>query len=213
MYSISQAVSDIISVRPYLRELLSDNLLNITELARSMRHDVAEICMKEVTTEAVAMAIRRLPKNPVDTRLAKLLKEPFDIMVRSRICEITVRKQGNIKKIQSILGDLTTSSEHFFTITQGIYEDTIMVSEIYRRKVLSIFKHGDVVAQFDDLVALTIRIPPASVETPGVYYMILKTFALEDINVIEIVSTYLECTILVREDDAERAFAAIKKVF
>jgi hypothetical protein len=81
MYSISQAVEEIIKTRPYLSELLEQDLLNITQLARQIELEVEDKCMKEISTEAIAMAIRRSPRlNYLQT--ARLFAKLPDIMVR-----------------------------------------------------------------------------------------------------------------------------------
>lgn len=213
MYSISQAVEEIINSRPYLSELIEQDLLNVTQLARQIELEVEDRCMKEISTEAIAMAIRRLPKVQSSSRLMKLFAKSPDIMVRSHLWEVTVKKQDNLKKIHKLLDGLTASEEHFFTITQGIFEDTIIVSKDYVDQLRSLFKTGDIVAEFDDLAAVTIRLDPSNVEIPGVYYYILKSLLMENVNVVEVVSTYLECTILVAEKDAEQTFATVKKLF
>jgi len=213
MYSISQAVEEIIKTRPYLSELLEQDLLNITQLARQIELEVEDKCMKEVSTDAIAMAIRRLPKVKLSSKLARLFAKLPDIMVRSHLCEITVKKQDNLKKIHKVFDEFTEEDGQFFTITQGIFEDTIIIGKDYAEKTRRLFAQDDIIAEFDNLAAVTIRLHPANVETPGVYYYILKALLLENINVIEIVSTYLECTILVAETDAEETFAAVKKLF
>lgn len=213
MYSIAQAVEEIIKTRPYLSELLEHDLLNITQLARQIEVEVEDKCMKEVSTEAIAMAIRRLPKVKLSSKLVHLFAKLPDIMVRSHLCEITVKKQVNLKKIHRVLDEFTQSDGQFFTITQGIFEDTIIMGKDSADQIRTLFTPADIIAEFDNLAAVTIRLHPTNVETPGVYYYILKSLLLENINVIEIVSTYLECTILVAEKDAEETFAAVKKLF
>ncbi len=213
MYTISQAVEHILQSRPYISELLEQDLINISQLARQIEGEVQDTCMKEVSAEAIAMAIRRLPKLIISPKLMSLFEKSPDILVRSHLCEITVKKQDNLKKIHKVLDEFTESDGQFFTITQGIFEDTIIIGKDYAEQIRTLFTAKDIIAEFDNLAAVTIRLHPANVETPGVYYYILKALLLENINVIEVVSTYLECTILVAEKDAEETFAAVKKLF
>lgn len=213
MYSISQALEDIIMSKPYLSELLEHELLNITQLARQLKPEVEDRCMKESTVEAIAMAIRRFPKKPTPEKVSELFSKTPDIMVRSQLCEITVKKQNNIKQIHTILKQSTLIEGQFFTITLGIFEDTIIFSEDQKERIVALFKRGDILSEFDDLAAITIRLPPASVDTPGVYYYVLKSLFLENTNIIEVVSTYLELTLLVEEKDAEHTFATVKQLF
>lgn len=213
MYTISQAVEHILQSRPYISELLEQDLINISQLARQIEGEVQDTCMKEVSIEAIAMAIRRLPKLIISPKLKSLFEKSPDILVRSHLSEITVKKQDNLYEVHKLLNEFAESKGQFLTITQGIFEDTIIIGKDYADKIRRLFAADDIIAEFDNLAAVTIRLHPANVETPGVYYYILKSLLLENINVIEIVSTYLECTILVAENDAEETFAAVKKLF
>ena len=213
MYSISQAVENILQSRPYISELLEQNLINITQLARQIEPEVEDMCMKEVSTEAIAMAIRRLPRLSISPKLKSLFEKSPDILVRSHLGEITVKKQDNLHKVHKLLDEFAASKGQFLTITQGIFEDTIIVGKDYLPQIKLMFAAENIVAEFSDLAAITIRLHPSNVETPGVYYYILKSLLLENINIVEVVSTYLECTILVKEEDTGATFGAIKKLF
>lgn len=213
MYSISRAVSEIFDKKPYISELREDDLINITQLARKIRYEVETRCMKEVTVEAIAMAIRRLPNVALSTKLTHLFAKLPDIMVRSHLCEITVKRQHNLKKIHRLLDEFTALEGQFFTVTQGIFENTIIVGKEYKRQVITLFSKDEIIAEFDNLAVVTIRLDTSIVTTPGVYYLILKSLFLEGINVIEVVSTYLEFSILVEEKDTENTFSTVKKLF
>jgi hypothetical protein len=56
-----------------------------------------------------------------------------------------------------------------------------------------------------------IRLAPSTVRSPGVYYSILKQLAWRAINVVDVVSTYTEFTIVVEHADVDRAFAALRE--
>ncbi|MBP6994142.1 hypothetical protein KBB12_02785 [Candidatus Woesebacteria bacterium] len=213
MYSIPHAVEEILLRRPYISELLEQDLINITQLARQIEAEVEGACMKEVSTEAVAMAIRRLPKLTASLKLKSLFEKSPDILVRSHLSEITVKKQDSLYKVYELLDGFVESKGQFLTITQGIFEDTIIVGKDYMPRIQKMFTQEHIIAEFTDLAAVTIRLHPSNVETPGVYYYILKSLLLENINIVEVVSTYMECTILVKEEDAGATFGAVKKLF
>lgn len=213
MYSISQALDDIIMSKPYFSELLERDLLNITQLARQLRPEIEDRCMKKTSVEAIAMAIRRAPKPRPSPKLSDFFKQSPDIMVRSQLCELTVKRHANLNKIHKLLDKSAALEGQFFTITQGIFEDTIIVSRQFRSQVIQLFGKEDIIAEFDNLAAVTVRLKPAIVSTPGVYHLILKSLFLEGINVVEVVSTYLEFSILVEEKNTEHTFSTVKKLF
>ena len=63
-----------------------------------------------------------------------------------------------------------------------------------------------------NLSAVIIRLAPSTVQTPGVYYAILKCLAWQNINVVDVVSTATEFTIFVGSDDLDRTFAALRRL-
>ena len=62
--------------------------------------------------------------------------------------------------------------------------------------VQRIFKGERLISRYDGLSAIILRLTPQTVSAPGIYYLILKLLAWEDINVTEVVSTYTEFIIL-----------------
>lgn len=213
MITVTSAIQSKLDKMPFVVDLLSQNLVNIMALARMLRPGIEEVCMKEVTEETIAMAIRRLPEQKGAQNLRHIFAETPDIMVRSHLCEFTVKKDGSAAAIEKILKTLSLSKEHFFTITQGVFEDTLIVSDVYESMVRQVFQLNHIIAFFDHLAAITVRLPPEIVEMPGVYSHILRSLAENGINVMEVVSTYREFTLLVREVDAHDAFTRIQKIF
>src|SRR5260221_13121154 len=101
----------------------------------------------------------------------------------------------------------------FFTITEGISETGIIVSRDLEKEVKEILKGEDILTELSNLSALTIRMPKENVSTPGVYYFFLKSLAWEGVNIIEIISTPLEVTLILQANDIHRAFEILKSLF
>jgi hypothetical protein len=213
MITISEAIKTKLARMPFVEELLSENLINIMSLARKILPDIEELTMKEVTEETIAMAIRRLPKIAKVQGVKSIFAVAPDIMVRSHLCEFTVKKEGSQVATEKIVKTLSLAKEHFFTITQGVYEDTIIVSDVFERLVRSNLALSQILSFYGGLSSITIRLTEEIVEVPGVYYHILKSLAENGINVMEVVSTYREFTIIVREKDVDEAFWYVKRVF
>lgn len=54
------------------------------------------------------------------------------------------------------------------------------------------------------------RLPSSNVKMVGLYYNILKKLAWNKINIVEVISTTNEFTIIVDEKDIGKAFSVIK---
>jgi len=212
MITIPQVVEEIIQRQPFLIDMINDGLINHSSLARKIKPEIEEKLYKTVQLGAVVMALKRLKKN-LKTKL--IIKLPFsnpDILVRSNLMEITVpTKTLNKVKYISRLHSIANEDNLFFAITEGVVETTIITSRDLKKELLKVIDVDNVIAQYQQLSAITIKLNKETVTTPGAYYQILKILAWENINVIEIVSTYTEVTIILDDKDVDRAFSVLKK--
>ena len=63
-----------------------------------------------------------------------------------------------------------------------------------------------------DLASVTVKLPLINTEIYGIYYYILKHLAWDGINIVEIVSTSNEFTVVVKQDDIDKAFKILMQL-
>jgi len=142
-----------------------------------------------------------------------IFKHKPEIILRSNLIEFSItNSQLLIEKHKRLFDLIRGSNSYFLTITQGIFETGIIISQECKNLVEKIFKEEKIVKIFNNLSAITIKLPEENVMAPGIYYFILKALAWEKINVIEVVSTYCEFTIILEDKDIDRAFSCLKKL-
>lgn len=216
MVTIPEAVERHIRLSPLLEEALREELINLSALARKLIPPLEEELLKPVGEGAVIMALRRLSK-----RLQETFPEPnrfcgldFGSMtLRSPIVEFTFASSSSLlSKQKQLLHRLGERRDLFLTLTQGVREVTILLSAPWEETALEIFAGERLISTLKNLSAVTIQLSPDAVWTPGVHYTLLKELAWDRINVVEVVSTLNEFTILLQEDQVERAFARLKAV-
>ena len=105
------------------------------------------------------------------------------------------------------------NSKYFFTITEGVFDTTIIASLDLFGKIKKVLENEEIASEFNNLSSITIRLPKEAIQTPGIFYFFLKSLAWEGINIIEIVSAYLELTIILSEKETNRAFAILQSLF
>lgn len=133
--------------------------------------------------------------------------------VRSNLFEITVlNSETSTERFLELL-KLRREIKYFFTITEGVFETTIIASTDLKSKVKEILKGETIVFELDNLSSITIRLPKDAIKTPGTFYFFLKSLAWEGVNIIEVVSTYLEFSIIFEEKDVNRAFTILRSLF
>lgn len=215
MITVSESCEIIINRSRYLTEAISKNLINISSLARYMKPEVEEILQKKVSYPSLIMALNRLSRRIKPKYVFKnIFKNAPELIVRSNLIQITIANSPSlIKKCASLLETFGAKNKYFFTITQGIFETTIIVSQDLKAEIKNFLKGEVITGEFNDLSSITIQLPKESILAPGIFNFFLKSLAWEGVNIIEIVSSHLELNIIVDKKETNRAFSIIQSLF
>lgn len=213
MSTIPEIVEDIIRKSPFLEEALADGLINVSSLARKIRPEIAERLKKDVKDGAVIMAINRMaPSNyfKINLKIQNFMHSLGDVIVRSNLSEFTFLNSETLYLCQSeLLKHVSTKKELFCTFSQGVYETTIIVSNSLKDVVEDKFRKEKRTSNTESLSSITIKLPQENTEISGIYYYILKRIAWDGINIKQIISTSNEFTIVVADEDIDRAFSIL----
>lgn len=214
MVTIAHLVEKIIEQKPFLQEALGRGIVNNAALAEELMPEIEKELKKKVKFSAVNMAIRRLAEKLNQTFIAKAkFDKDTDITIKSDLIEIITFKLEDIESyLKKLYGIVDFKKGDFLTITQGINEVMIITNKKYENKILGIFPIRAIKKTIKKLSSITINIPESSVGTLGLFYMITRTLAWENINIVDIVSTFTELTFIIDEDDTARAFDTLKKL-
>jgi len=216
MITVSEVVESIVRRTPFLEEALSRGILNLSALAREIKPEIEKELMKKVREGAIVMGLKRLSSKIKKThnKQRSFFKNPPDLMVRSNLVEITIlNSESLLNRQKRLLEQIKSVQNYFLTFTQGIYETTIIVSKNLEEKLLKIFEAEKIISKFENLSSITIQLPEGSALIPGIYSFILKALAWEGINLIEVVSTFNEFTIILESKNTDRAFSILKRIF
>ena len=210
MVTVSHIINNLIRKKPFLEEALGKDIINYAGLAREMIPEVEAALGKEVKSTAVMMALRRF-QGGSRTKRRILSFRGSDVTLKSDIFEATYRKSpANAECIRKLYDTANMDSSDFLAIIQGVHEMTIIASMKQKDRIAHLFRGEAAVKSIDGLCSLTIRIPLEAVDTPGFFYEVTKAFNWENINIIEIVSTLTEMTLVIKEGDAAQAFNLLK---
>ena len=216
MKSLGKITEELINKSPFLREAMSENLINISSLARKLRPEIEKISEKEVNEGAIVMAIKRMPPgyyHQLDLKIKNVMGEIGDILVRSNLASFTFENSDTLKERQlELVNILNKENDSFFAITRGITETTIIVNSVHTEKILSLFKKEKMTSESQNLASVTVKLPSINIKLHGVYYYILKHLAWDGINITEIISTSNEFTTVVSQSDIDKAFSILMKL-
>jgi len=216
MITISSAVKQIVEESFLIEEGLNRDLINLSSLAREMKPKIISMTKKTVKDNAIVVALKRISiqirsENKIRHSIFKTAPE---IILRSNLTTITYAKsQTLLTGFDNLLDVLRSNSNLFLALSYGVFETGITINHTFCHQLELKLKSEKVVKKVDNLSAITIILPEENIHVPGVYYDILKILAWNKINIIDIVSTYRELTIIISNSQIDEAFSSLKKLF
>ncbi len=216
MLSIGKVTEEIISRSPFLREAMTDDLINISSLARKIKPEIEEVLGKKVKDGAIIMAIKRMSPglyHRLNVKLTHIIGELGDFLVRSNLEDFTFENTDSLRVKQEKLFQLLNSeSDIFYTVCRGVTETTVICSQNIATKVKELLKTERLKSHTGSLASVTVKLPSVNSEVSGFYYYVLKHLAWEGLNIVEIVSTANEFTIIVKQDHVDKAFKVLMQL-
>jgi hypothetical protein len=212
MRSVADVLEEIVLEQPFLEEGLAEGIVNLSALARRLRPRVESELMKEVSDGALVMALKRLVPTLEERGgpLGGLQAFLKDMTVRSNLAEITFLTSDTLpEKQRRLLHAAQQGAHEFVTFTRGTFEVTAIIESGLMAAAEEIFAGETIVARLDNLAAISIRLAPETVNTPGVHYSVLKLLAMRAINMVEVVGTYTELTLILEREQVDRAFSIL----
>lgn len=215
MLSIATKVERIVLESAFLTEGLRKGLINLSELARQLQPQLESDLWKPVGKAAVVTALRRvaerLPAQP--GREVLLAHKTGELTTRTGLTEYTFRHSDSIHEChRKLLSRAEPLRGTFVTVTRGVNEVMVICSELLVPLVEEVFADERLLARLDDLNAVTLHLDPGASREPGMYHAILKQLAWDKINVVNMICTYTELTILLRQDQTGPAFSALARL-
>ena len=117
-----------------------------------------------------------------------------------------------VEKHIKLLKKIANNNEVFYIFVQGVFETNLVVSESLKPEIDKLFINEKRTSFTDKLSSVTLKLPAENTEVTGFYYHILRKIAWEGINIVEVISTTNEFTIVVNDKDVDRAFSVLKSM-
>lgn len=217
MSSIGKIAEDIINRSPFLREAMTENLINISALARKIKPQIDEAFNEDIKEGAVIMAIKRLTPGTyhrLNIKIESIVREIGDFLVRSNLTAFTYENSDSLSDKQSEIIELLEKDKKksFYTISKGVTETSIVTNLYEKDLILTLLRKESLKSKNENLASITIQLPSMNTEVYGVYYYILKQLAWEGLNIVDIISTANEFTIIFNQTDIDKAFRILMEI-
>jgi aspartokinase len=214
MKTISSAVEDYIKSKPFLVSALTQGIINLTSLARMMNKDISSVMNKDVRNGAIVMALKRLSSDfefRSSLKILRTLRNIGDITVRSSLIDYNFKTSPTLMTSQAkLMSEISDDKNNFYTSSRGVNECNVVVSGNLADLVESCFSNEICIHKETELSSISVKLPIENVSVPGIYYFVFQRLSWEGINIYEVISTSNEFTILVNEEQVDKAFRIIK---
>lgn len=215
MITITEAVRKFIKDSPLVEEALSRGLINLSAFARELKPQIENELMKPVENGSIVMALKRISHrlDGTNQKVTRTIQAGSELIVRSNLSEYTyISSETLANKYAALSQQIYQHSNAFFTLTKGLRETTLIVSTSLKKELEESFRKEVFVSKIENLSSITITHSKDVVYMPGFHYLILKSLAWENVNVIESVSAYTEFTVIVESKDVDKAFGILKRL-
>lgn len=216
MKSIARIVEEQIEGMPVLEDYLARGLINQSALARELTQRIEKELGEKPKPQAVVMAIKRYAKKAEESATSKQISDVLaqsTVNLKSGIADVAIEKPANVFQILNELSKkVNTRKGEILSVVQGVSETAIIVDEKYVDELLKKLEKKSVLKVERDVVELHILAPPAFWDVPGIIYQITKRIAMHGINIIDIVTTLTELSVLVKKEDAGKAFEVLNEM-
>ncbi len=212
MITVPEATKTIIERSRYLSEAMSKGLINYSSLARYIRPELEQMLFKKVSSASIIMALTRLEKDFKPKYVtSNIFKSAPQIVTQSNLYMFVL--PNNEVAGLSVLLNREANARSLYLKNQGVHESAFILSQDLQEKFAATIEGKNPVIKKGKVAAVTIYLPQEAIETAGIYYFFLKSLAWEGINILSIIPTFSELTIIVDDKDSERAYSVIKSLF
>jgi hypothetical protein len=213
MLSITDYVRQIIHSKPIIGEMLVKNYLNMSNFADDIIPDIENSTYKKISKNSVVMALSRI-KDEIQID-KKIEFKANDISVKYPLSEINypIPLQFCTTEIARIYDEFKSIDNHFLNIVSGNSETTIFVNSKLKSKIFSSFKRKKHNLELDNLASVSLKFSAEYFEVIGITYEVLRSMTWNKINLVEVVSTYTEITLIIYQKDTQRLIDILNKEF
>jgi len=205
--SLSKAVQTLIEQDLSIQDALERDYANFSGIARVLKPKVEELLGKKVTIEGLITSVKRAKTSYVPRQDFQKIIAGSIISLRTDVAKISLEKtRRNLEKARLVSTDFP---EAFFQVLEGTTTLTLITDQRIFGEVQSVFVDEEKLEERQNLAAIMVQSPQGIVSTPGCIVAFYNPIARSQINIEETVSCFNETVIVLRMEDAARAFSIL----
>ena len=211
----SDLVKEEIEKDLYLLELLKEGLVNYSALSRKLYEPIKKKNAK-ATVESISISAKRYVSKISKIQISKTVKiiiASSQLSTRNDLVHLTYKKDKAIfDKIITISKKIEWNQEDLFLMNQGSGEITIIID----KKNVSLFSDFPSIEKRENLSIILIKEAfdkntEKSINVPGIYSYFINQLSRRGVNIVEIISTYSQLTLVFDSGDLMKAYTILEE--
>lgn len=209
MKTLRAALEEILLREDSVASCFERGLLNLSAFAKQIEEEVEASVGQSVPTNTIVAALSRLQKSRESRVELRIQLHASDLSVKTGLSGIAYEKT---EKVQALLPKVVTQTQltrsDLFALAIGLSQISFVVPQGQLAALRKELKDIKPLYTSNNLASVTVRFGPQYLKTPGVVHHFIKSIAVRGVNIVEVISTFTELTVIVEEVDLEQAFLA-----
>lgn len=216
-YSISDAVSEVLSEMHFLQQPFKLGIINYSALARVIKPFVEQKTGEEAGLDAIIMAIRRNSEivGKTESRDVYALLGECTLSLRTGMVYVHFKRSNELyEKVAKFERTINWLSGERIYVNQRTDEISIMTLSRFLSSLLELIADDEsqLLGKQENMAMLTIRYPASALQTPGVLHLLTSQFAALGINIVSVFSSFSRLSFVCDEADAPAVYNRIAKL-
>ncbi len=209
--SVSRVAQTLIDNDVSIQDALHRQYGNYSAIARILRPRIEQILDRPVKIESIITSVKRARTTaiPVGEDITSIVARSV-MNIRTDVAKVSIEKtKRTLSTVRRTLADM---KGEFLQIIEGVSEVTIICDEALFDDLLSMFRREDILEETRSLAAIMMHSPREIIHVPGCAIAFYTPLSRRHVNIEETMSCFTDTIILVRMDDAGRAFTTLTEM-
>lgn len=212
MVSLSQELYELLSHNPFLLYGLSRGIMNLTQLAKLLQPHLSVRTQKNVEVTTITMQLSRLSKKFQQFTVAPPQFNLKSVSIQTHLAILSFHRTEHSLRSCALLQQKLLPKGEYFSVSQGLREVTMIIADAYTEETKKLFQETPIFQQ-QAITALTVTFPEEYTTYNGLIFVLSEQLQLQNINIVEMNSTFTELTFYIEEKHAKRALECVMETF
>lgn len=210
MTTVPEKTKEIVLGSNFYRKGIAEGVINLSSLARIIKPQIENALVKNVSEASIVMALKRISADLTYNKKVDFKKYFGDVTLKSDLIEFTYKNSENLyKKMEKLLSQIENREDVYLTFVKGVWQTTVIASMSVKDPIEKMFKEETLQSSYENLSSITVKLVNNQIPQPGIIAFALDTLAWMGVNIVEVVSTSDELTVIIEKDFVIKALESV----